>query len=328
MKKEVLLFSLLATLLVCVLFPFAIGAQETAQNAAQDAAVTHSLVLQSSSLIEVKLGYTFNYKFPFMQGDSPLTEGNNINLELTAEVSPVSLKGLATVIWTPIAFLEFSAGGMIATGWSIDIFGSRIYGLAITQADFRYPPMAVDLLITERGGMIGKALLGGAFQFDLAAIFPGDWNHILFKTYHEINYAGYNKVISGGPVESWIFENDDGENRNGFKYRASYLIGYQIPFFLNIVAFMAEAELPLYDNPFPPCKSDWGGDLAQWTFSGALFFVINKQFDIMLATQFRTRKNYMESDWERYYYRNLTIDSSNPRRIEFYRVAAIVTYKF
>jgi hypothetical protein len=37
--------------------------------------------------------------------------------------------------------------------------------------------------------------------------------------------------------------------------------------------------------------------------------------------------NGIASDWENVYYRNLNIDSSNPLRLEFYRVAAALTYK-
>jgi len=275
---------------------------------------SHSLVLQTSSLPEAKLGYTFGYKLPFMQGDSPLTEGNNINFALTAEVSPISLSGLASAVWTPIAFLEFSVGGRIGTGWSLDLFGSTLYGLGKTQAG-----IGSALEVINIGGVQGKVYLGGAFQFDLAAIFPGDWNHIIFRTYHEINYAGFSGA-SGN--ESWIFENDDGENVNGFKYYANALIGYQMPIFLNMVALLAEAELNLYDIPG---KNDWGGNLIQWHFSLILNFAVHKQVDIALLTQFRTRRNYAQPDWKDLYHRTLTANSTH---LEFYRVAAVVSYRF
>jgi hypothetical protein len=277
----------------------------------------HSLILQASTSPEAKLVYSFNYKLPFMQGDSPLTENNNINFSLSAELTPISLNGLASAIWTPIAFIEISTGGRIGTGWNMNLFNGDIYGLGKTVAG------ADDTIkVVNTGGLQGKVFLGGAFQFDLAAIFPGDWNHVLFKTYHEINYAGFTGASRN---ESWVFENDDGDNINGFKYYANVLLGYQMPIFLNMIALLAEMELNLYDIPG---KSAWGGDLAQWTFSGILNFVVHKQFEVALICQFQTRKNYNESDWKDVYHRKLTINRSNPLRLEFYRVAAVASYRF
>jgi len=295
-------------------FSTEIGAEES------DSRISHSLVLQTSSLPEAKLGYTFGYKLPFMQGDNPLTEGNNINFALTAEVSPISLSGLASIVWTPIAFLEFSIGGRIGTGWHIELFGGNIYGLGRTHAE----DGGVSREIDKIGGVQGKALASGAFQFDLAAVVPGDWNHIVIRTYHEINYASFSGA-SGN--ESWIFENDDGENVNGFKYYSNYLIGYQMPIFLNMVALLAEAESNLYDIPG---ERAWGGDLIQWHFSGILNFAINEHFEVAILCQFRTRKNYLESSKEQegVYYRDLISNRSDPLRVEFYRVAAVVSYKF
>jgi hypothetical protein len=62
-------------------------------------------VLQVSSLPEMKLEFTERFSFPFLQGEGPLTENNNIGLAPTAEISPVSLNGIAEAVWTPVAFL-------------------------------------------------------------------------------------------------------------------------------------------------------------------------------------------------------------------------------
>ncbi|MDR2964941.1 MAG: hypothetical protein LBU88_04125 [Treponema sp.] len=305
-------------LLICFVLIFGFFAELGAEESEPEYGISHALVLQLSSLPEAKLGYTFGYKFPFLQGDNPFTKDNNVKIALTAEVSPISLNGLASIVWTPIAFLEISAGGRIGTGWHINLFGADLYGLARTASgennNFKYSNI--------KGGLQGKGYLGGAFQFDLAAIIPGDWNHVVFRTYHEINYAGFS-CASG--KESWVFENDDGDNVNGFRYYSNYLVGYQMPIFLNMIALLAEAEKNLYNIPY---EKYWGEDLIQWHFAGILNFAVHKQVEIALLCQFRTRKNFIETDWKDKYYRTLEVNRSNPQRIEFYRVAAIVNYKF
>jgi hypothetical protein len=276
------------------------------------------LILQVSSLPEVKLGFTEHFRFPFLQGESPLTEGNNIDLAVTAEISPVSLNGIAEAVWTPVAFFQMAAGGRIGSGWNIELFGSKSYGIGLTQ------PGLADKLEHDGSafdGLLWKVQAGGVLQFDLAALFPGDWHHVVARSYHEVNYRGYTRAKAG---ESWYYENDDGENCNGFNYYANLLVGYQMPVFISMAALLAEADLYLYDLPD---RSRWGDEKIRWTFSGIAAFTFTDQFGLALIAQFRTRRNYVEPDWEDRYYRSRNIDSSRPLRLEFYRIAAALTYK-
>jgi hypothetical protein len=279
--------------------------------------------MQISSLPEAKIGFTQRFVFPFLQSDNPLMENNNISLALTAEVSPISFNAIAGAVLTPIAFLEFSAGARIGTGWMLNLFGSDIYGTGLNiqgdNGESVHDGSAFDSLMW-------KVHLAGTFQFDLAAIFPGDWNHVVFLTNHEINYHGNTRAAAN---ESWYFESDDGENVNGFNYYGNFLIGYQMPIMLNMVALLAEMELHLYNMAN---RSNWGDDLIRWTFSGIFSFEITEQFGIAVLAQFRTRRNYTNFDESaagpHLYYRERILNTSNPLRLEFYRVAAALTYKF
>jgi hypothetical protein len=279
---------------------------------------TGEALLQVSSLLEVKLEYTHDFTFPFLQGNNPLTENNNIRLSLTGEISPISLNGIANTIWTPIAFLEFSAGIRLGAGWPIHFFGSDIYGTGLNLS-------GIDGKAVYSGSpfdaLLWKVHAGGMFQFDLAAIFPGDWNHVVTLSYHEINYHANTRAKAGQP---WFYENDDGENINGFNYYGNFLIGYQMPIFLNMIAFLTEMELYLYDTPG---RSSWGDDLIRWHFSGILNFKINEQFDIALICQFRTLRNFTE-ETKNNHYQSRILDTSSPLRLEFYRIAAMLTFKF
>ena len=276
------------------------------------------LILLISSLPELKLRYTERFNFPFLQGESPLTKDNNIGLALSAEISPVSLNGIAETVWTPIAFFQLAGGGRIGTGWNIKILDDEIYGIGLNRSN---AAGKAENSGSAFDGLLWKTQVGAALQGDLAAVFPGKWNHVVVRSYHEINRKGYSRAATG---ESWYFENDDGENCNGLNYYGNLLLGYQMPVFINFVALLAEAELYMYNTPN---RSKWGDGKIRWTFSNIINFGITKQFGITLITQFRTRTNYLESNWEDLYYRNRTIDNSNPQRLEFYRIIAALTYK-
>ena len=284
---------------------------------------SRELSLQASSRVEAMLGFTQSLRFPFMQGTSPLTEGNNITLNLGAEVTPISLRALTELVWTPIAFFELSAGGHIGSGWNINLFGQDIYGIGLNQPDDNG---SADGKSEHSGsafdGMHWKMQGGAAVQADLAAFFPGAWNHLVMRSYHEINHRGYTRASSG---LSWYFENDDGENRNGLNYYSNTVIGYQMPIILSMVALMAEAELFLYNTPD---RSLWGDDRIYWIFSALFNFSLTPQFDIGLGLQFHTQRNYLQSNWEELFYQNRLIDNSRPVRLEFYRFATVMTYRF
>ena len=280
---------------------------------------SQDIVLQISTLPEAKLGYNAHFRFPFLQGKSPLTADNNIGLDLGAEVSPVSLNTKAEAVWTPIAFFQLAAGGRMGSGWKITLFGADAFGIGINRPDAEgnaeHSGSGFD-------GLLWKAYAGGAVQFDMAALYPGDWHHLVARSWHEINYRGYTGARAG---ESWYYENDDGENVNGFNYYGNLLVGYQMPIFLNMAALLAEADLYLYDTPD---RARWGDDKIRWTFSAVFNFVVGRQFNIAVIPQFRTVRNYRESGWEDLYYRSRHIDTSSPLHLEFYRVAAAVSYKF
>ena len=307
----------IALLLLLSLLTQALIAEDLAE---ETDGVTRSgeIILQISTRPELKLGFTESFVFPFLRGDGPLTQGNNIGLALTAELSPVSLNGLAEAVWTPIAFFQVAAGGRIGSGWKLTLFGSDIYGIGLNRPD------AADRAVHDGqafDGLLWKAQAGAALQMDFAAIFPGDWNHVVVRSYHEINYKGYTRAAKG---ESWYFESDDGENCNGANYYGNLLIGYQMPMFFNLAALLAEADLYLYDTPD---RGAWGDDKIRWTFGCILGFTINEKMNLNLITQFRTRRNWQGSDWQDVYYRNRSLESGRLQHLEFYRVAAVLTYK-
>jgi hypothetical protein len=280
------------------------------------------LSVQISSLPEAKLSLSQSFVFPVLQGSSPLTSGNNIAAVLSAEVSPVSLNGKAEITWTPVAFFLLSGGGLAGSGWNMALGN----GIGINRPEHESDPLPRKAEIdgTAFDGLLWRAWGAGTVQFDLGAVIPGDWNHILFQSRQELRYAEYSRA---GPDDAWVFEADSGENQNGLVYYASYVLGYQMPLspVLDTVAFMAEQEIPLYTG-----QEYWGGNLGKWTFSGLFNFSITPSFSTALVVQMQTRRNHGSSNFnnKEFYYRDFEIkDEGGQLRLLFYRAALLFSYK-
>jgi hypothetical protein len=274
-----------------------------------------------STLPEAALSITEKLSIPFLRGNSPLTEGNNLSASFTAEFSPISINGYAEFVWTPFAFLQLVSGGWAGSGWNIELFGSDVRGIGINR---RRADGTTWTDAEAFGGLIWLAKTGAVFQFDAAALFPGDWNHVVFRVYQELNYSSFSSAKAG---ESWYHNNDSGENRNGRNYYASYLFGYQMPqkpLFLDTAALMAEQYRFLYDEPGGDA---WGDDLDLWKLSLLLNFGFTDWFSTALITQFRTMRNFSGATSDREFYQDRRMADGNPMRLEFYRVAAILSFK-
>lgn len=316
MKRITIILSLL---LVVQLFAVPLLSAQDADDEENVTSSTSVIELQISSLPEAKLLFNQKFKFPFLAGSGALTKGNNIAITLTGEVTPITLGLIAEVVWTPIAFLQAVIGGRAGTGWKVNLFGGELYGIGFNREDGGGLSEWYGNGFKE---LQWEAYAGGVFQFDFAAIFPGDWHHVVLRTYHEVGYRGNS---AGGPGDSWYFENDDGENMNGFDYYGNFLVGYQMPIFWDTVGILTEMELYLYDTPN---REDWGDNLIRWKFALVNHFSIGKKFGIAVLVQFRTVRNYNEANWKELYYQNRTLDTSNKLSFKFYRVAGLFSYKF
>jgi hypothetical protein len=285
-----------------------------------------SLELHGSNLPEIKFRFCQSFTFPFLQGSGPLTKGNNLAIVLSADVSPIFLTGIAEVNWTPAAFFVISGGGFAGSGWNIPTAAGIGINKPVGVLIAGDPPRDAEVDGKAFDGLHWRAWGAGTFQFDLGALIPGDWTHVVFQTRHEFRYSGYTRAGSG---DAWYYQNDDGENKNGWKYYASIVLGYQMPKapVFDMVGIMAEVEKPLYKSTGGDL---WGESLGYWVFSALANFSIHPRFNAALAIQMRTRRNHGTSNFQDkdYYYQDFELKKEGgKRRVVFYRVAAILKFK-
>ena len=309
------------TAVIAFLAVFLIAAPVTAEEEGVSSATY--LELQFSSEPAVKFIVSQSFSFPFLQGSNPLTSGNNIATVFSAEVTPVSLNGIGEILWTPAAFFVLSGGGLAGSGWNMPLG----YGIGINRPneDDEHPRRSrIDGEAFD--GLIWRTWGAATVQFDLGAVLPGYWNHILFQTRHEFRYSGYTRATGRDP---WVFENHFRENQNGWRYHAAYVIGYYMPLspVLNTVAFMAELDKPLYNTPG---GNYWGEHLGYWIFSGIFNFAITPRLNTALAVQMHTRRNHANHNFDNadYFYQDLALlRDGGERRLLFYRAALIFSYR-
>jgi hypothetical protein len=283
------------------------------------------LTFTISSLPEAQLALTQAWTFPVLQGDGFLTGGNNLTTALFYNVTPVSMNAGLDLTLTPIAFAQIKTGGSIGTGWNC--------------AFLDIAPAAWGLNKPEEGSESGTisgapfeaaiwTIYGGAvLQFDLGAVIPGSWTHVLFQTYHQINYRANTLAGSG---DSWSYENDHGENRNGFNYYGNYILGYQMPAspVLKTVALMAEMKLKFYAEK----DNDFGDELPYWLFSGIANFELSPWFSFAAITQLALERHFINWD-DRFnedndiFYQKRILSQDKPFSLNFYRLAAIFSFK-
>ncbi|GHV85131.1 hypothetical protein AGMMS50230_07390 [Spirochaetia bacterium] len=261
------------------------------------------LLLVASTAREMQFGFEKRIIFPFLQGTSALTSGNNITLKFGAELTPVSINILADTIWTPIAFLSFSLGSQIGSGWNYDMFGTRMNGMGL----YRHAAQGDPEEFADGSGLDGAVWdvhLGAALQFDLAAIFPGDWNHVVMKFENIVNYQNYTKARG---TEQWYFKADDGINQNTFGYYFSGFLGYQMPLFLDMVGFQFESSLPFYN---PQSGQSLTNRKPEMFWSLLAEFTIGKSFNIITIAQLSNRLIH-------------PVTANYDRQWKFYRVIVI-----
>jgi hypothetical protein len=273
-----------------------------------------SLSVTISSALEAQAVLTQSWIFPVMQGTGPLTKDNNVRLNAAFAVTPISLFGDAEAVWTPIAFIQVMAGTHFGSGWNYNLFGGMVKGIGINDR--------TGVIGDPFAGLIWNARAAALFQFDLAAVIPGDWLHIVFQTQHEFKYNAY---TAASATDTWYIDNDEGENRNGWNYYGNFILGYQMPIFLDMIAFMAEMNQYL---TVLPGGEYWGDPLPRWTFSFLGNFKINDRIGIALVTQLTTARNATEATQDNAYYRDRQLtDAAIRHRLEFYRVALIANFK-
>lgn len=259
--------------------------------------------------LELQGVVSHSIKIPVLQGESGLTKDNNITFTGSISLSPVTLSGSVHASWTPIAFLQFDVGYLGGTGWDIGFFnGVGLNSEGVMNND-SFP------------GLVSNIWASATFQFDLAALVPGDWTHIIVMVNSKFLYKDFS---AAGADDPWMWLADNGENYNGFEYHGSYFLGYQIPPIITL-GFLVETKENLGYNRYRSIMKDngSGSDFVYVVFGPVFNLAINKNHNLTILTQFKNEREYSAGS---IHYNNFLNRQYKDWYIEFSRVA--VSYRF
>ena len=267
------------------------------------------------SAFELRATGTYNYVIPVPFSDHPLLKGNTLTLSPALEITPISLAPKFDVAFSPIAFLIFSAGGKIGTGWDLDFLGAK--GLAVfdeTGNDYES--------VVPFASYTHQWWLEGLFQFDLAALLPGDWNHLVTQARYKFLYEGL--WNAGGSQKFWQFQSTK-EKVSGWQYQSSVVVGYQMPLVLSMVALQFEFEGYFDRHDFPDWSQQWNPTFMKVGISPVLEFRFNEKHSLLVQFRFRSRRSFateVQPDTHDFYYKYAG------REWYFDRIGLSYTYKF
>lgn len=299
---------ILISVLVCLLTAVPVFAENTSSVKSKT-----SLGLLATTKQEAKISLQHALYIPVLQGNSMLTTDNNLLLTTVIDLSPVSANASLEARLSPLAFLQLVSGASIGSGWNIPIADGLGKNIRINEHD-------ADLVGDAFDGFVWSAKAGVLVQFDLAALFPGEWTHLVFQSYHAGQYRALSSADSN---ESWLYEADSGENRNGWNYYGNYFIGYQMPFKLDLVGILFEEEQYLYDTE---AGELWGDDVSRWNIGPMFNFTLTERISMALLIQWHTVRNFTEATEDYGFYQDRRIDHDETRRLEFYRAILNATY--
>jgi hypothetical protein len=243
---------------------------------------------------EMQVNFLPQWKFPFLQGDSPLTSDNNIALKLDAALSPIWAGLTGDAVLNVFPFLSFRLGAMAGTGWNYDLFGRLpLTGLGLNRKTNADDPND-GVIGNGFDGVLWDVHAGATVQFDLAAFLPGDWNHIVMQFYNKIDYLAYTKAKGD---DLWYYLGDDGMNMNAFRHSFDLFVGYAMPILVDLAGYQLSGTLPFYNTEAGNSVRDRG---YSFTHAFIVNFRIHKSWSIMtIARVTNGFKDPITSSYER-----------------------------
>ena len=265
---------------------------------------------------EFKTTFNAECKIPAPLGKHFLLKDSNVRIKTAFELCPVTVRPLVSVSFTPLPFFVFSTGASIGTGWSA--LGFK--GLSIFDEDTFYSNKIRNLVsdlfsnpiaflprykkeykdfieyenLTPFGNYYYDFWFSGLFQFDTGAIFPGDWTHAVMQASYTVSYVGVTGVDDG---KIWLWQLV-GNNCNGWRYTANFVLGYQMPLPLSMIAVNTDVYALFNSDDYGIYSSSYNGDFTNVTISPMLKFDFSKKDSLFVLFEFKKRRSFEEEHSE------------------------------
>lgn len=240
---------------------------------------------------ELKTTFNAECKIPAPLGKHFLLKDSNVRIKTAFELCPVTVRPLVSVSFTPLPFLVFSTGASIGTGWSA--FGFK--GLCKLDENGKISKKSIEYEnLTPFGNYYYDFWFSGLFQFDTGAIFPGDWTHAVMQASYTVSYVGVTGVDDG---KIWLWQLV-GNNCNGWRYTANFVLGYQMPLPLSMIAVNTDVYALFNSDDYGIYSISYNGDFTNVTISPMLKFDFSKKDSLFVLFEFKKRRSFEEKHSE------------------------------
>lgn len=240
---------------------------------------------------ELKTTFNAECKIPAPLGKHFLLKDSNVRIKTAFELCPVTVRPLVSVSFTPLPFLVFSTGASIGTGWSACGFK----GLCKLDENGKISKKSIEYEnLTPFGNYYYDFWFSGLFQFDTGAIFPGDWTHAVMQASYTVSYVGVTGVDDG---KIWLWQLV-GNNCNGWRYTANFVLGYQMPLPLSMIAVNTDVYALFNSDDYGIYSSSYNGDFTNVTISPMLKFDFSKKDSLFVLFEFKKRRSFEEEHSE------------------------------
>ena len=193
--------------------------------------------------------FVADYKIPLNFGESIVFKDANVTLSGELNLTPVTSENQFIIYFNPSPSLTFSFESVAATGWPL--FGTA--GLA----KYNKTTDSYDLLTPFKDwkySFAGKV----EFKFDFGFLIPGEWTHVVTKASYT---ARYEACTAAKGNEPWAVIG--AETANGFTYSATFVLGYMLPFKLNLIGLAANFKGHYSGSDFGEYDLNYDGDFTE-----------------------------------------------------------------
>lgn len=235
--------------------------------------------------VELRTTFHADYKINTPLGDHWLVNGANVVLGTGFELSPITVRPSLSVAFTPVPFLEFSAGTSMGTGWTL----MGLTGLGLLDSE-KTKEDAVYEDLTPFADWYYDFWGKGTFMFDTGAIWQGDWTHVVMSASYQAIYKGVTGVDN---EEIWAWQCGL-NNVNGWQYNSVVILAYQMPLVLYRAGFMGEFFGQIQDSDYGPISSRFNGDYMNVRLSLLMQFNLTQKDVLNVLFSFKTRRSFEE----------------------------------
>ena len=228
---------------------------------------------------KIRTRFDASYTVPCMVRDNALQENNHLTMTAGFELTPVSVLPQVSVTFSPAALLEFAVGGMAGTGWGLGSFADGI-------AEYQFSAQKYETL-TPFATWYLCGWASATIQFDVAALWPGEWHHIVALAEYTVGY----ETLTGTNATVWSWRTNRGM-ADGWVYKQYYVIGYQMPLRLSMVALTAELAGHYDADDYGAVSRSYDGDFMSVTLSPTLQWSLTEKDDLYLVGNISARRSF------------------------------------